>query len=190
MSFTWFENFSSRQKSGLVLLLVGFFCFLTAFSLKGYQGFQQNILSFSQVPEPINVVEEGDLPEKVLISKVKIDLLVSPVKVVDNQWIISKEGVSYLLGSGIPGQEGNIVIYGHNKSHLFGPIRWLGIGEEIKLINQQGNEYIYSIVETRIVSPETVEVLAPTKDATLTLYTCTGFFDRERFVVIAKLQPE
>lgn len=190
MSFTWFKSLPSRQKSGLVLLLVGFFCFLSAFSLKGYQEFQQNILSFSQAPEPISVVEEGDLPEKVLISKIKLDLLISPVKVVNNQWIISEEGVSYLLGSGIPGQEGNVVIYGHNKSHLFGPIRWLEEGEEIRLVNQQGDEYIYSIVETKIVSPETVEVLAPTKEATLTLYTCTGFLDRERFVVIAKLQQD
>jgi len=190
MSWNRFKTFSSRQKTGLILITLGLFSLLLAFSFKGYQAFQQNILSFSQAPEPISVVEEGDLPEKVLISKIKLDLLVSPVKVVDNQWIISEKGVSYLLGSGIPGREGNVVIYGHNKSHLFGPIRWLEIGEEIKLISQRGDEYIYSIVETKIVSPETVEVLAPTKDAILTLYTCTGFLDRERFVVIAKLQQD
>ncbi|NIO84481.1 MAG: sortase, partial [Candidatus Aminicenantes bacterium] len=93
-------------------------------------------------------------------------------------------------GSGIPGQEGNAVIYGHNKAHLFGPIRWLNEGEEIKIINQKGEEYIYSIVQTKTVTSETVAVLAPTETATLTLYTCTGFLDRERFVIVAQLQSE
>lgn len=189
MSFSWSKNFA-RQKNGLILLLIGFFCFLAAFSLKGYQNFQQNILSFSQAPSISELVEEEDLPERIVVPKIKVDLAVTPAKVIDDKWEISESGVSYLLGSGIPGKEGNVIIYGHNKNHLFGPIRWLEKNEEIKVINKKGEEFIYKIKETKTVSPKMVEVLAPTEDATLTLYTCTGFLDRERFVVVAKLQPE
>lgn len=190
MPFSWFKNVPARQKNGLILLLIGFFCFLVAFSIRGYQNLQQNILSFSQAPKSIVQVEEGDLPGKIIIPKVGIDLLISPTKVINNQWEISETEASYLLGSGIPGKEGNVVIYGHNKNYLFGPIRWIEVGEEIKVINKKGEEFVYQVRETKTVSPETVEVLASTEDATLTLYTCTGFLDRERFVVVAKLQFE
>jgi len=190
MFFSWSHDISSRQKTGLVFFLIGFFFLLTAFSLKGYQKLQQNILSFSQTPNLTTIVEEGDLPDKILIPRMGVDLSISPTRVVNNQWEISAEGASYLLGSGIPGREGNVVIYGHNKNHLFGPIRWLGENEEIKIVNKKGEEFIYQTVEIKTVSPEAVEVLSPTEDVTLTLYTCTGFLDRERFVVVAKLQLE
>ena len=169
-------------------VLVGLFFFLAAFSLKSYQELQRNILSFSEAPVSVKEITEEDLPEKIIISKVGIDLFVSSAKVVKNNWEVSTEGASYLLGSAIPGKESNVVIYGHNKNHLFGPIRWLEKDEEIKIINKKGEEFIYKIVETKTVSPETIEVLAPTQDATLTLYTCTGLLDRKRFIVIAKLQ--
>ena len=187
MSIFRFRNFALRQKSGFVLIFIGLFCFLTALSLKSYQASQQNILSFAEAPEPIRTVEEGDLPERILIPKVKIDLPVLPAKVVDNQWQISKEGAFYLLGSGIPGREGNAVIYGHNLNSLFGPIRWLEKDEEVRVVNKKEEEFVYKIVEIKTVTPQMVEVLAPTEDATLTLYTCTGFLDKDRLVVVAKL---
>ena len=190
MSFSWFKSLPASKRKGLTFLLIGIFFLLAAFSLKGYQEIQQNVLSFSQTPELSLEVSEEDLPNRIIASAVGIDVLVTPTKVINNQWEISEEKASYLLGSGIPGREGNVVIYGHNKNHLFGPIRWLGKDEEIKVINKKEEEFIYKIKETKTVSPETVEVLASTEDATLTLYTCTGFLDRERFVVIAKLQPE
>lgn len=191
MSVFGFKKSLSRQKIGLVLFLVGLFFFLGAFSLKGYQELQKDILSFSKVPElSQEVIEEGDLPEKILMPKVRIDLSVSSAKAENDKWEISEKGASYLLGSGIPGEKGNTVIYGHNKNHLFGPIRWLEKDDQIKLINKKGEEFIYKVVETKTVSPQKVEVLSPTEDSTLTLYTCSGFLDRERLVIVGKLQPQ
>lgn len=187
MSFFRFRNFALQQKSSLVLIFIGLFSFLTALSIREYQQFQQNVLSFSEAPKPVETVEEGDLPERITVSKVKIDLPVLPAKVVDNQWEISKEGAFYLLGSGIPGRKGNVVIYGHNQNNLLGPIRWLEPEDKIIVSNKKRMDFIYQIVETKTVSPQTTEVLAPTEDATLTLYTCTGFLDKDRFVIVAKL---
>ena len=177
-----------RQKIGLVLILLGLIFFLAAISLKEYQTSKKNPLSFSQAPQLVAVVEEGDLPARIIIPQVKIDLQVFPAQVVEDQWQVSEEGVSYLLGSGIPGREDRVIIYGHNKNHLFGPIKWLSEGEEIKLVNRKGEEFVYQVVETKTVSHEEIEVLSPTQEPTLTLYTCTGFWDRERFVVVGKLQ--
>jgi sortase (surface protein transpeptidase) len=112
-----------RQKIGLVLLFLGLISFLAAIALKEYQFSKQNSLSFTEPPQPGIIVEEGDLPIRIIISKVGIDLSVFPAQVTENIWEVSDEGVSYLLGSGIPGREGKVVIYGHNKNHLFGPMK-------------------------------------------------------------------
>jgi len=135
------------------------------------------------------VIKEEDLPAKIFIPKIKRELSVSPTKVVDDQWIVSKTGVSYLLGSGLPGRKGNVVIFGHNWRRLFGPLRWLKPGDEIRVTTRGGQEFFYQVAEIKTVSPEAVEVLAPTEDFTLTLYTCAGFLDTKRLVVRAKLKP-
>ena len=176
-----------RQKIGLILILVGLVCFGIIFSFKAYQ---KSILSFSNVPELKEEISTDLFPKQILIPKVRIDLQVFPAKASGEIWEVSEKGSSYLLGSGVPGQKGNVVIYGHNKNKLFGPIRWLGKGEEIKVVNKKEEEFVYEVVETKTVTPNNVEVLAPTEDATLTLYTCTGFFDSQRFIVVAKLKFE
>ncbi len=183
------QTFSSRQKIGLILILVGVFCLGIIFSLRIYQKSREKILSFSRLPKFEEEISEDLFPSQIQIPKVKIDLLISPAKAKNEIWEISKDGVSYLLGSGVPGRNGNSVIYGHNKNNLFGPIRWLKVGDEIRIKNRKGEEFLYKVKETKTVSPENIEVLAPTKDPALTLYTCTGFMDSQRFVVVAKISP-
>jgi sortase A len=178
-----------QGKRGLLLILVSFLLFAAAGFLKGYQESQQENLSFDSAPEFIEKIEESDLPTQIIIPKVRINLPIFPGKVVGYKWEIANKGVSYLLGTGIPGRKGNTVIYGHNKKNQFGPIRWLKKDDEIKIINGKKEEFIYKVVETKTVYPNQVEVLAPTQDSTLTLYTCTGVLDRQRFILVARLQP-
>lgn len=187
MSFRRTQTSLSRQKIGSVLILVGLISFGAFFALKAYQESRSKILSFSQVPQLTKEAPEDLFPVQISIPKVRIDLPVFEAKAEDDVWEISDEGASYLLGSGVPGQKGNVIIYGHNKVKLFGPIRRLKIGDEIKVINKKGEEFVYKVKETKIVSPEEISVLAPTKEPTLTLYTCTGFLDSKRFVVVGKL---
>lgn len=178
----------SRQKTGLVLVSLGLALLGTILALRLYWQSQEKNLSFTAVPELKEEVPEDFFPERILIPKVKIDLPVFPAKASEDVWEISEEGVSYLLGSGLPGRKGNTVIYGHNKNRLFGPIRWLKKDDEIKVINRRGEEFTYKIKETKTVTPAMIDVLYPTEDITLTLYTCAGFLDKERFLVVAKLE--
>lgn len=180
----------TRRRQGFALIVVGSLLLGISLFLKGYLGYRQNILSFSQAPEIVGKIKDEELPVKVIIPKLGKELTITPARVINDQWEIAEDGASYLLGSGIPGKEGNVVIYGHNKKHLFGPIRWLEKEELIKITTLQGEEFTYKITETKTVSPDEVEVLAPTKEAILTLYTCTGFLDRERFVIVAQLQSD
>ena len=186
MSWHRTQTFSSRQKTGLVLILVSLVCFGAILLLKIYQQSREEILSFSETPKFEEEISEDLFPSQIQIPRVRIDLLISPAKAEGEIWEISKDGASYLLGSGIPGRKGNSIIYGHNKNNLFGPIRWLERDDEIKVINRKGEEFIYKVKETKTVSPENIEVLAPTEEPTLTLYTCTGFADQKRLIVIAK----
>lgn len=148
--------------------------------------FNDNLLYFSRILQTSVEIPNQKLPKKIVISSAGIDLPVFPARVVLRDWEISEIGASYLLGSGTLGKPGNIVIYGHNKKTIFGPILSLKKGAEIKIEDDKGSIFKYEIMETKIVSPENIEVLNPTKDETLTLYTCAGNFDLKRFIVIAK----
>lgn len=187
MRHTRSKNLFSKTQKGFILILVGFIFFALAGFLRGAWEYSSEVLLPSDVPKYIDKIEGSDLPERIIIPKVKIDLSVFPGKVIEEKWEIAQQGVSYLLGTGIPGRVGNVVVYGHNKRNQFGPIRWLEKEDEIKIINGKGEEFIYKVKETKIVSPNQIEVLRPTHDSTLTLYTCTGILDRQRFVVLAFL---
>ncbi len=169
----------SRQKIGLVLIFISLVCFGAFFSHK------------SNPPVPPEITKEvlSDFyPVKIIVPKVGINLPVSSKEIINGQWDIPATSAAYLLGSGIPGQAGNAVIYGHNKNKILGPIRWLKKGDEIKLINPKGQELVYQVAETKTVSVKNVNILLPSEDFLLTIYTCAGILDTQRFVVVAKLK--
>ena len=181
MFFNWYKTLVREQKIGLIFLAFGIFGF-TLFIL--YKG--SNHLYFSKMPQASIEISNGTLPRRIVILSIGLNLPVSPARVLSGNWEISQSDASYLLGSGAPGKPGNIVIYGHNKKKIFGPILSLKKGAEIKIEDEKGNVYKYEVRETKVVLPKNIEVLNPTQDETLTLYTCTGNFDLKRFVVIAK----
>jgi len=106
----------------------------------------------------------------------------------DNHWTISEKEASYLDQSARPGENGNIIIYGHNTRKILGNIRALKGNEEIKLTMEDGSEKLYLIEKIVEVSPDQTEFLKPTSEETLTIYTCSGFMDQQRFIVQAKPQ--
>ncbi|OGE05583.1 hypothetical protein A3B51_01020 [Candidatus Curtissbacteria bacterium RIFCSPLOWO2_01_FULL_41_18] len=125
-------------------------------------------------------------PTKLYIPKLAKILYVSDGYVVDNRWIISETGVSYLTSSAIPGQVGNTVIYGHNRSDILGDLPQVADGDTLYLVRRDGDFVKYAVFETKVIEPTQVEILNQTADSRLTIYTCTGFLDTSRFVVVAK----
>jgi len=105
-------------------------------------------------------------------------------------WEQLKKGVAQHIGSGNPGQPGNVVLSGHNDIYgeIFRYLDRLAPGDLVILFTQQ-RQYVYVVVGTQIVEPTRVEVMAPTADATVTLISCYPYLiDNQRIVVIAKLQ--
>ncbi len=105
---------------------------------------------------------------------------------VDNNWTVSENNASYLSNSAQPGENGNIIIYGHNKRNILGNIRALKGNELITLTTKDGTEHFYSVSKITEVNPNETEYLRPTSEETLTLYTCSGFLDQKRFIIQAK----
>jgi sortase A len=105
------------------------------------------------------------------------------------------QGVVHVPASSTPDKDSNTVIIGHRFSYtapkgIFYYLDKLHPGSEIGLF-WSNKRYNYKVVSTREVPPTEVSVEAPTKDARLTLYTCTPLWNpRDRLVVVAELETQ
>lgn len=124
-------------------------------------------------------------PIRILIPVLQIDLPVKEAKVVKGYWEVFADSAAFGLGSAYPNEAGNQVIFAHAREGLFLPLRKAKIGQSITVFTKD-KWYSYKIKEIKEVLPNQTEVIAPTKDAILTLYTCSGFSDSKRFIVTAE----
>ena len=100
-------------------------------------------------------------------------------------WTVSETSANHVIQSALPGQNGNIILYGHNLNTIFGYLMNIQAGTIINIRMTDGSLHRYTVTETHTVTPSQTELLAPTTHEVLTLYTCTGLLDSLRFVVRA-----
>jgi len=146
-----------------------------------------DFLGTQDLPQSQIAQEARNNPIRINIPKIERDLEISDGYVSDNRWIVAKSGVSYLVTSGALGKEGNVVLYGHNTKDVLGGMWKVQNGDIIEVTASDGNVYKYQIFERKEVKPNAVEILTQTDDSRLTIYTCSGFLDSARFVVVGKL---
>jgi len=173
----------TQEKQGLVFLILGLFL-IALFS--GWRFYNARILSFKTDNVSASSETQSSNPVSISIPAIELALPVEESAIVDGVWQISYQGASHLDKSADPGEGGNIVIYGHNKNLLFGPIRWLKEGDLIEIRNEEGVLYNYRVVKTVITTPDDIEYVLPKSEEILTLYTCTGLLDSKRHIVLAK----
>lgn len=104
-------------------------------------------------------------------------------------WEQLKKGVGQHIGSGLPGQDGNLVLSAHNDifGELFRNLDRLKPGDEIR-ISTASQEFLYRVTRTRVVEPTEVSVMDPTQHATITLISCYPYLvDNERIIVFGEL---
>lgn len=145
-----------------------------------------------QFAEPIKIdfpqVEANNpqqFPIKIVIPNISLDLPVTPSKIKSGFWEVSETTASYGLGSAIPGQQGNTVIFAHARQGLFGNLNKVKISDVIYVLTKD-QWFLYTVKEIKEVTPNQVEVIRPTEDEVLTLYTCSGFADTKRLIVVGK----
>lgn len=125
-------------------------------------------------------------PTSLEIPAQDINLSVTPGRILaPTQWEISRNGVSYLVGSALPGTKGNIIMYGHNWRGLLRDLPQATLGEHISINTADGLTHDYVITETFAVDQKEVSILNPTDYEVLTLYTCSGIINQQRQVLRA-----
>ncbi|WP_096516873.1 class D sortase [Clostridium perfringens] len=105
---------------------------------------------------------------------------------------VSYEDIKYVVGhfpgAPMPGEKGNFSIAGHRISYFgqaFKDIDKLEKGDKVK-VTYNGKEYTYEVTDMYEVTPNETEALNPTKDATITIVTCTTDA-KNRVIVKGKL---
>ena len=168
------------------VFLVFFVSLQILFASLFYFAYEKTILSFKVAPSFVAQAElRGQLPKQIQIPSLSIDLSLQGTLVKNGLWEISEKSASYLLSSARPKEGSNIVIYAHNTKHLFARLPEIQVGQEILLLDAEGKTAKYIVSETKRVLPNAVEEVLPTDHEVVTVYTCTGFLDSQRFVVKA-----
>lgn len=107
-----------------------------------------------------------------------------------------ENGVAQMKGSAKPGENSNIVIFGHssfykdkpgNYKEVFKELDNLSIKDEIK-IRYNGKDFSYYVASKKIIEPTNVAVTEPTNVEKLTIITCwpPGSIEKRYLIVAAK----
>ena len=129
-----------------------------------------------------SLAKDHFVPTFINIPSLTIALPIDETSINYGFWGMSQDGVSHLTTTSLPGEKGNIVIYGKNEKDKFGRLTSLQKGDEISVITQDGTTHIYTVTDLAIVSPTETSLIDDTATETLTLFTSYGFGDLKRFV--------
>lgn len=145
-----------------------------------------------KTPKLVQEVEKGSDPEVIpnentlVIPKIKLQQQIFD----GGEWVLNK-GVWHQPNTGAPDTGGNTVLSGHRFTYggpaVFYHMDKIEIGDKIVLFWNK-KKYQYEVEAIKEVPPTAVEVIAPTEDPRLTIYTCTPLITaKNRLVIQAKL---
>lgn len=175
-------NFWANILLFLGFSLLVFFCYLI------YQRYSPQNLAFTNLEvRPVYASQEDLQPMSLKIDAIHLLLGIAPAEIRDNKWESSTVGVSHLKTSVIPGEKGNAILYGHNWPNLLGNLKKVKPGDKVTIIYSNNSSKDFEVEYLTKVSPKDTSILKNSEDNRITLYTCTGFLDQERLVVVAKL---
>lgn len=170
------------------LLLTGFIS-LIIFGYLIFQRYNPQRLAFdlpaAQALEKTNLQDLK--PIGIKIDSLDLALPIIPAEIKSNKWQATNKGISFLSSSVIPGEKGNSILYGHNWPNLLGNLKSVKPGDKISIINSDGSIRDFEVEIISRVSPSEDSILENSQDNRITLYTCDGFLDSQRLVVVAKL---
>ena len=140
--------------------------------------------SFTQAPPRTTHYAKNVPLTKIIIPSISVSLHLESALVTDGRWYVSPDQGTFLGNGSYPTEKGSIIVYGHNKEKIFGPLRNIKKDATITLINADKKVYSYKLYSIQVVSPYQIDVLEEEKE-TLIIFTCTGFADSKRLVIKA-----
>ncbi len=121
------------------------------------------------------------------IERLGVTLPIYPARVVGGKWETTTKGLSHASNSAGFGSSGNTVIYGHNWPNMLKRLPDLKPGDVITVSLSESEVITYTVTYTATIAPDDTSLTRNTADSRLTLYTCIGLLDRDRYVVVAHL---
>lgn len=202
-----------RKIIGIILIFGGIAIIITAFGLRFYANYRQGKLLKDFENTIISIGEEASTPSPFpevteinstaakgtpmqgskgtigIMEIPKISLKICLSEGTDEETL--KYGVGHFKGTAMPGEKGNSAFAGHRNyvyNQYFNRLDELTINDEIKIITKKGT-FKYKIYEKEVVLPTEISVLNPTKEATVTLVTCTPIkVSTHRLIIKGKLE--
>ena len=179
--FSRIFHFLSQTKT---LIIIGILLIL----ISGiYHIYEITKYSFTATPQIVVKAQQKRLPRPthIVIANTTMNYPIVETVIQHGVWQISDDGASHLAISANPGENGTIIIYGHNTLARFGSLPYVSIGQHISLTTADNKTHEYVIQKTQVVDPNDTKILTSQKGEVLLLYTCYGFADLQRFVVLA-----
>lgn len=117
----------------------------------------------------VAAVREGAPLARLEIPKVKLTVMVLE----GNDAKALRLGAGHIPGTAWLGSPGNVGVAAHRDT-FFRPLKHVRVGDEIVLTALDG-VYRYRVQSLKVVTPQNVQVLEPTRGESLTLVTCYPF---------------
>lgn len=148
----------------------------------------------NQVKELSRQVHQAPLPthqpNSLTIPSILLDEQIHEGK---NVYATLNKGIWHWPAGSTPEQGGNTVLIGHRFTYTNpkGPFYFLNkvkVEDEIG-VRWNNKKYIYRVNKIEVVPPKQTEILNPSTEPTLTLYTCTPlWWPKQRLVISASLE--
>jgi sortase A len=192
----WGGENMNRKIFGTILIVVGLAIIGSAFYMRYsaenkqkqmMQAFQRSLLDLGSdesnafpearpqeaTPAPSQKASSINVKPIAIMVIPKLNLEVAVAEGTDNQTL--KYAVGHFKDTARPGEKGNFAVAGHRSytyNEYFNRLDELVSGDEI-IVKTKEKEFTYVVYDKQVVEPHEVSVLNPTKDATITLVTCT-----------------
>lgn len=185
------KNFSKGKVIFSLFLISAGFVLLFGKPEKAEKTFETAV-KYSTAQEPIKAEgfdgeteKTSAIPKKIIIPSLSLSVNIKKAGIIEGYWEVYESSASWGEGSGLPGYAGNQVIFAHAREGLFLPLKDIKEKEVIYVLTES-NWFEYSVEKIKEVKPDDLEVIKPTKDEILTIYTCSGFNDNKRLIIVAK----
>lgn len=122
-------------------------------------------------------------------------LLDKPILEGRDTYAILNKGIWRWPDGSTPDRGGNTVLIGHrftytNPRGVFYFLNKVKLGDEIG-VTWQNRQYVYKVLNIKVVPPTDTDILNATDKPTLTLYTCTPLWlPKDRLVVTAQMEQQ
>ena len=194
------KSFGSLILDNKLTFLLNFFVIsMVTFSILYMFGLvpEEFKMTFGRYIAKESINNKGELPLSIKILKIGVDSQIynpetTDIKTLDDFLL---KGVVRYPGSGLPGGEGNVFLFGHSTGlkivnnqafKSFNGLKNLKEGDSISIFSDK-NEYIYKVLSVKLEGADKALVTFNTTNKKITLSTCNTFGAKsERYVVEAE----